>query len=93
MFPRVALLLFPVGAAARNHALLREEAGPQLWAALPLTCADPLPLVEALGPHPFLTPHMLMTYLLPDSQAPVWAWREKLVVGLGLGAQRTRFGA
>lgn len=31
VFPRVVLLLFPVGAAARNHALLREEAGPQLW--------------------------------------------------------------
>lgn len=55
MFPGVAFLLFPMGAVARNHALLREEAGPQLWAALPLTCSDPLPLVEALGPHPFLT--------------------------------------
>lgn len=31
MFLRVAFLLFPVGAAARNHALLREEAGPELW--------------------------------------------------------------
>lgn len=66
MFLRVALL-FPVGVAARNHALLREEAGAEFWAALPLTCSDPLQSVESLGPHPSLTPHKLMTYLLPDS--------------------------
>lgn len=66
MFLRVALL-FPVGVAARNRALLREEAGPEFWAALPLTRSDPLQSVEALGPHPSLIPQKRMNYLLPDS--------------------------
>lgn len=46
--------------------------------------------MEALGPRPCLTPHMPMTYLLPDSQSPLGDWEEKPYSRAGPESPETR---